>query len=58
MAVQKSKKSRSKRGMRRAHIQLKIPNFYIKNNKCNLYHHISDDGWYRYKQFFFMRKKK
>ncbi len=57
MAVQKSKKSRSKRGMRRAHIQLHIPNFYIKDKKCNLYHHINDDGWYRNKQYFFIRKK-
>ncbi len=42
MAVQKSKKSRSKRGHRRSHMSLKLPNLFFnkKKGKYTLYHHI------------------
>ncbi len=44
MAVQKSKKSRSKRGHRRSHKGLKLPNLYFNKEigKFHLYHHIID----------------
>ncbi len=48
MAVQKSKKSRSKRGNRRSHSSLKLPVLYKnKNNEIVLYHHISKSGFYK-----------
>ncbi|QJC31959.1 50S ribosomal protein L32 [Enterobacteriaceae endosymbiont of Donacia versicolorea] len=53
MAVQKHKKSRSKRGMRRSHDKLysnKILLIDKKTGKKHLYHHIDDDGFYRGKQ--------
>ncbi len=42
MAVQKSKKSRSRRGHRRSHKSLKLPNLFFnkKIGKFSLYHHI------------------
>ncbi len=45
MAVQKSKKSRSKRGSRRSHLHLSYPVLFFNkvNNKYNLYHHVNDD---------------
>ncbi len=52
MAVQKKKCSRNRRGCRRSHDYLKLPNLYI--NKCNklisLYHHMDDNGFYRGKK--------
>ncbi len=46
MAVQKSKKSRSKRGHRRSHNNnINIPLFVFNNrtNKYNLYHHVDEN---------------
>ncbi|QJC35981.1 50S ribosomal protein L32 [Enterobacteriaceae endosymbiont of Donacia cincticornis] len=53
MAVQKHKKSRSKRGMRRSHDKLSKNKFLLINKKTGkkyLYHHISDDGFYKNKK--------
>ncbi|QJC37205.1 50S ribosomal protein L32 [Enterobacteriaceae endosymbiont of Donacia thalassina] len=53
MAVQKHKKSRSKRGMRRSHNKLSNNNFLLINKKTGkkyLYHHMTDDGFYKGKQ--------
>ncbi len=52
MAVQKNKKSKSKRGHRRSHKYLHLPVLFLnkKTNKYNLYHHISDDFYYRNKK--------
>jgi large subunit ribosomal protein L32 len=49
MAVQKSKKSPSRRGMRRAHDALKPPALSIdaSTGETHLRHHISPDGYYR-----------
>ncbi len=45
MAVQKSKKSRSKRGHRRSHNYLKIPVLYLnkKTKEYNLYYHVNEN---------------
>ncbi len=42
MAVQKSKKSRSKRGHRRSKKKIMLPNLFFnkKTGKFSLYHHI------------------
>ena len=52
MAVQKSKKSQSKRGMRRSHNALKGPTFSEEQEtgENHLRHHITADGYYRGKQ--------
>ncbi len=52
MAVQKSKKSRSKRGHRRSHDNLSLPVLYKNkiNNEISLYHHISKNGFYKGKK--------
>ncbi|WP_218813303.1 50S ribosomal protein L32 [Rickettsiella endosymbiont of Dermanyssus gallinae] len=52
MAVQKSRKSRSKRGMRRAHDALTSPSLAIdaKSGETHLRHHITKDGYYRGKK--------
>lgn len=49
MAVQKSKKSTSRRGMRRAHDALTEPALSIESNTGEVHrrHHISADGYYR-----------
>ncbi|MEE8429065.1 MAG: 50S ribosomal protein L32 [Gammaproteobacteria bacterium] len=49
MAVQKSRKSRSKRGMRRAHDRLKTPVFSVEpeTGETHIRHRISPDGYYR-----------
>lgn len=49
MAVQKSKKSRSRRGMRRSHDALKGPALSIETTtgETHLRHHVSPDGYYR-----------
>ena len=49
MAVQKSKKSRSKRGMRRAHDGLSSPCVAtdMETGERHLRHHVSPDGYYR-----------
>lgn len=49
MAVQKSRKTPSKRGMRRAHDALTGPTLSVepKTGETHLRHHISPDGYYR-----------
>lgn len=49
MAVQKSKKSNSRRGMRRAHDALAKPTLSIesKTGEVHKRHHISANGYYR-----------
>ncbi|MFW1676372.1 50S ribosomal protein L32 [Pontibacter sp. JAM-7] len=52
MAVQKSKKSRSRRDMRRSHDALGNPTLSVENTTGETHrrHHISADGFYRGKQ--------
>ncbi|GAA6168192.1 50S ribosomal protein L32 [Sessilibacter corallicola] len=49
MAVQKSKKTRSRRGMRRSHDALSGPTLSIDSTtgEKHLRHHVSADGFYR-----------
>lgn len=49
MAVQKSRKSRSRRGMRRAHDALTNPAISIDatSGETHRRHHITADGYYR-----------
>jgi len=49
MAVQQNRKSRSKRGMRRAHDAVRPPTSSIEphSGEYHLRHHISPDGYYR-----------
>ena len=49
MAVQQNKKSRSKRGSRRAHDALSRPTLSIEPNTGETHrrHHVSADGYYR-----------
>lgn len=52
MAVQKSRKTPSKRGMRRSHDALKAPALSIEpsSGEVHLRHHVSPDGFYRGKK--------
>ena len=52
MAVQKSRKTPSKRGMRRSHNALKNPTLSEdqETGENHLRHHITEDGYYRGKQ--------
>ena len=52
MAVQKSKVSRSRRGMRRAHDALKPQTLSVDptSGETHLRHHVTADGYYRGKQ--------
>ena len=52
MAVQKNKKSRSKRDMRRSHDSLMTPALSIdkKSGETHRRHHISSDGYYKGKK--------
>ena len=52
MAVQKSRKSRSRRGMRRAHDALSGPTLATDKTSGETHrrHHISADGYYRGKK--------
>ena len=52
MAVQKSRKTPSKRGMRRSHNALKNPALSEdpETGETHLRHHITADGYYRVKQ--------
>lgn len=52
MAVQKSKKSRSRRGMRRSHSALTAPALSVDaaTGETHLRHHISPDGYYKGRQ--------
>ncbi len=49
MAVQKSKKTPSRRGMRRSHDALKGPTLSVDSTTGETHrrHHISADGYYR-----------
>ena len=49
MAVQKSKVTASRRGMRRSHDTLKGPTLSIETTtgETHLRHHVSPDGYYR-----------
>ncbi len=49
MAVQKSKKTPSRRGMRRAHDALKQPTLSTDpvSGETHLRHHVTPDGYYR-----------
>ncbi|RJG42250.1 50S ribosomal protein L32 [Motilimonas pumila] len=49
MAVQKSKKSRSKRGMRRSHDALGTSQLSVDATSGELHrrHHVTADGYYR-----------
>ena len=49
MAIQKSKKSASRRGMRRAHDSLTARALSIEptSGETHLRHHVSPDGYYR-----------
>lgn len=49
MAVQQNRKSRSKRGMRRAHDALRTPALSVEptTGETHLRHHMSPDGYYR-----------
>ncbi|HHJ39189.1 MAG: 50S ribosomal protein L32 [Methylothermaceae bacteria B42] len=52
MAVQQNRKTRSKRGMRRAHDSLKSPALSQDplTGETHLRHHVSPDGYYRGKR--------
>lgn len=52
MAVQKSRKSRSRRGMRRAHDALTKPTLSIdaKTGETHRRHHVTATGYYRGKK--------
>lgn len=52
MAVQKSRVTRSKRGMRRAHDALPAPTLSIEptSGETHRRHHVSPDGYYRGRQ--------
>ncbi len=52
MAVQKSRRTRSRRGMRRAHDKLKTPAVSVDptTGETHLRHRVSPDGFYRGEQ--------
>jgi len=49
MAVQKNRRTRSRRGMRRAHDSLNGPALSIDSTSGETHrrHHVSEDGYYR-----------
>ncbi|MDH5648967.1 MAG: 50S ribosomal protein L32 [Gammaproteobacteria bacterium] len=49
MAVQKSRKTPSKRGMRRSHDALSNPSLSVDSTsgETHLRHHVTPDGYYR-----------
>jgi len=49
MAVQQNRKSRSRRGMRRAHDALSSPTLSVEPTTGEVHrrHHVSPDGYYR-----------
>ena len=49
MAVQKSRKTPSRRGLRRSHDSLKRPTLSVEQTtgETHLRHHVSPDGYYR-----------
>jgi len=52
MAVQKSKKTRSRRGMRRSHDGLQAPTLSVDetSGESHRRHHVTADGFYRGKK--------
>ncbi|MBS0359565.1 MAG: 50S ribosomal protein L32 [Proteobacteria bacterium] len=52
MAVQKSRVTRSRRGMRRSHDKLETPSLSIDKTtgETHLRHHITKEGYYRGRQ--------
>lgn len=54
MAVQQNRKTRSKRGMRRAHDALKRPALSVDptTGETHLRHHVTHDGYYRGRKVF------
>lgn len=54
MAVQKNKPTRAKRGMRRSHDKLKIPNLSIDrlSGEIHIRHHITKKGYYKGNKIF------
>lgn len=52
MAVQQNKKTRSRRGMRRAHQSLRKPTVSVDplTGETHLRHHMTPDGYYRGRQ--------
>lgn len=52
MAVQKSRKTPSRRGMRRSHDALKKPTLAVEptTGEVHLRHHVSAEGFYRGRQ--------
>ncbi|RUO31722.1 50S ribosomal protein L32 [Aliidiomarina sedimenti] len=52
MAVQKSKKTRSRRGMRRSHDALSGPTLSVDSTSGETHrrHHVTADGYYKGKQ--------
>ncbi len=52
MAVQKSRKTPSRRGMRRAHDSVGTPTLSVEptTGETHLRHHVSPDGFYRGKR--------
>ena len=49
MAVQKSRKTPSRRGMRRSHDALKAPTLSVEptTGETHIRHHVSPEGYYR-----------
>jgi large subunit ribosomal protein L32 len=49
MAVQKSRKTPSRRGMRRSHDKIKTPTLSIEptTGETHIRHHVSPEGYYR-----------
>ena len=60
MAVQKSKKSRARRGSRRSHHALDKPTLGLEphSGESHLRHNLSPDGFYRGEQLVQRRQKK
>lgn len=60
MAVQKSKKSPSKRNMRRSHDRVESPSLSVEasTGETHIRHHISPSGYYRGKKIFDIKVKK
>lgn len=59
MAVQKSRKTRSRRGMRRSHDALTGPTLSVDptSGETHVRHHITPDGFYRGKKVIDRREK-
>lgn len=59
MAVQKSRKTPSRRGMRRAHSALKSSALTVDRNtgETHLRHHVTADGQYRGRQVLEVRQE-